>query len=274
MPELPEIETLRRSLERFLPGRTFVRVAVRDRRLRTPVAARTLGARVAGHRVLGLRRRSKYLLVDLDGDEVLVVHLGMSGRFVRESHTAPVLPHTHVIFELDDGFELRFQDPRRFGMLFVVRRERLARHPRLAGLGPEPLADDFTAALLRERAGRSRKPIKNVLMDAHVVVGVGNIYACESLHRAGIHPSTPAQRLGPERWRRLHAAVRDVLRRAVQDGGTTLQDFRDADGQYGEFQHRLQVYDRRGEPCRRCGRGIRRIVQAGRSTFYCPGCQH
>lgn len=273
MPELPEIETLRRSLDRSLPGRTIVRVDVRDRRLRTPVAARALRQRVAAHRVEGLGRRSKYLLVHLERGEVLVVHLGMSGRFVREPHAAPVLPHTHVILGLDDGTELRFQDPRRFGMLFVVRRDELGTHPRFVRLGPEPLAPDFSAALLRERARAARKPIKNVLMDAHVVVGVGNIYACESLYRARIHPGTPARRLSLPRWERLHQAVQAVLQQAVHDGGTTLQDFRDADGQYGAFQHRLQVYDRAGEACGRCGRSIRRMVQAGRSTYYCPGCQ-
>ena len=274
MPELPEIETLRRSLARSLPGRSIVRVEVRDRRLRTPVAARALRERVVAHRVEAVGRRSKYLLVHLDRGEVLIVHLGMSGRFVRVAHTAPIVAHTHVILGLDDDTELRFQDPRRFGMVFVVRHDDLATHPRFARLGPEPLAPDFDAQTLRDRAGRARKPIKNVLMDAHVVVGVGNIYACESLHRARIHPRTPARRLSLLRWQRLHQAVREVLRQAVRDGGTTLQDFRDADGQYGAFQHRLQVYDRAGEPCARCGRSIRRIVQAGRGTFYCPGCQH
>lgn len=273
MPELPEIETLRRSLERFLPGRMIVRVEVRDRRLRTPVAVRSLRERVAAHRVASVGRRSKYLLVHLDHDEVLVVHLGMSGRFVRLPHGEPHGPHTHVILELDDGTDLRFQDPRRFGMMFVVQRHALARHPRFARLGPEPLESGFDARILQERARAARKPIKNVLMDAHVVVGVGNIYACESLYRARIHPGTPARRLSVPRWARLHAAVREVLFQAVHEGGTTLQDFRDADGQYGAFQHRLHVYGRAGEACDRCGRGIRRIVQAGRSTFYCPGCQ-
>lgn len=273
MPELPEIETLRRSLDRSLPGRTIVRVEVRDRRLRTPVAARALRERVVAHRVEALGRRSKYLLVHLERGEVLVVHLGMSGRFVRAPHGAPLSPHTHVILGLDDGTELRFQDPRRFGMVFVVRRDELGTHPRFVRLGPEPLGPEFSAQLLRERAAGARKPIKNVLMDAHVVVGVGNIYACESLYRARIHPGTPARRLALPRWERLHQAVQAVLQQAVHDGGTTLQDFRDADGQYGAFQHRLQVYDRAGEGCGRCGRPIRRIVQAGRSTYYCPGCQ-
>jgi formamidopyrimidine-DNA glycosylase len=274
MPELPEIETLRRSLAQSVVGRSIASVTVRERRLRTPLAPAALRRALVGRRFGSVERRSKYLLLQLDDGAVLVLHLGMSGRFVRTALAAPLEPHTHVRLGLDDQSELRYLDPRRFGMLFVVRRERLAQHPRFATLGPEPFDAAFTPAALQERAGRARRPIKNALMDAGVVVGVGNIYACESLHRAAIHPATPARRLGVARWQRLHAAVLAVLRAAVESRGTTLSDFRDSDGSYGAFQARLAVYGRAGEACGRCGRAIRRIVQAGRSTFYCPGCQH
>ena len=274
MPELPEVETVRRSLERSIIGRRFTAVTVHERRLRTPIAPAALRRDLIGRAVHAVKRRSKYLLLDLEGDRVLVLHLGMSGRFLREDHAAPRLPHTHVRIALDDGSELRFVDPRRFGMLFVVGRSEIDAHPRFAALGPEPLTPAFTAAALQARAGRARRAIKSVLMDAAVVVGVGNIYACESLYRAGIHPSTPARRLRAVRWARLHAAVQAVLEDALAARGTTLQDFRDSDGLDGGFQARLAVYGREGEPCARCRRRVRRIVQAGRGTFYCPGCQH
>ncbi len=274
MPELPEVETLRRGLSRSLPGRQVTHVIVRDTRLRMRLVPRQLQKALIGRRVVAVGRRSKYLLLELDDANVLVLHLGMSGRFLLAPVDAPLAAHTHVRIRLDDASELRFQDPRRFGMLFVVPQAELRRHPRFARLGPEPFDPAFTPSVLQARARAARKPIKNVLMDAAVVVGVGNIYACESLHQASVHPMTPARRLGTARWTRLHAAVLAVLQQAVVEGGTTLQDFRDADGQYGAFQNKLEVYGRAGESCRRCGHEIRRIVQAGRSTFYCPGCQH
>jgi formamidopyrimidine-DNA glycosylase len=274
MPELPEVETLRRSLEQRVLGKSISDLVVADRRLRVRIAPEKLRAALVGRTIASLGRRSKYLLVQLSDGQVLVVHLGMSGRLVLERADAPLLAHTHVRVRLDGAGELRFTDPRRFGMFFVVAADRLDRHPRFRKLGPEPFGPDFTLEYLNQRATGVRKPIKNFLMDAAVVVGVGNIYACESLYRAGIHPTTPARRIRADRLARLHRTVLEVLHAAVGDGGTTLQDFRDGDGRYGAFQHRLSVYGRVGEPCRRCGRNIRRIVQAGRSTFYCPGCQH
>jgi formamidopyrimidine-DNA glycosylase len=213
-------------------------------------------------------------LLELDGDRFLVLHLGMSGRLDLVAAGAALRTHTHVILQLESGSELRFSDPRRFGMLFVCERGELASHPRLRRLGVEPFDDDFTVEYLLARARRGKRPVKNFLMDARVVVGVGNIYASEALHRARVRPTTPVRRLSAPRMRHVHAAVRQVLAAALRAGGTTLQDFRDSDGQAGEFQVRLRVYDRAGLACRRCGRTIRRVVQAGRSTFYCPGCQH
>jgi formamidopyrimidine-DNA glycosylase len=274
LPELPEVETVRRSLAPRVVGRRFTAVAVHERRLRTPLVPAALRRALLGRRVDAVARRSKYLLFDLDGDRLLVVHLGMTGRLLRQAKTAPRLPHTHVRLALDDDSELRFVDPRRFGMLFVVARDALAAHPRFASLGPEPLSPAFTAAGLQTRAGGAARAIKTALMDAAVVVGVGNIYACEALFRAGIHPTTPTRRLRAARWLRLHAAVQQVLADALAARGTTLNDFRDSDGRGGGFQAQLHVYGREGSACRRCARRVRRIVQAGRSTFYCPGCQH
>jgi formamidopyrimidine-DNA glycosylase len=274
LPELPEVETIRRTLEPYAVGRDILGLTVRDVRLRTPIDPAALEKAIVGRRVEAVSRRSKYLLVHLSGSRILVVHLGMSGRLVLEPPDSPCRPHTHVRLRLDGDRELRYSDPRRFGMLFVVDDAGFAAHPRFAQLGPEPLESDFDVAYLVERARGVRKPIKNFLMDASVVVGVGNIYACEALHRARVHPRTAARRLSAARWRAVHAAVRSVLQRAVRDGGTTFSDFRDATGRNGTFQRRLRVYGRAGEACRRCGRSVRRIVQAGRSTFYCPGCQH
>jgi len=273
MPELPEVETIRRCLARWLPGRTFVGVEVHNPHLRTRLRRGRLRQQLLGHRVAALGRRAKYLLVEISSGQVLVFHLGMSGQLSLVPRDAPRAPHTHLCLQLDSGDELRLCDHRRFGMLFVVGAKRLQRHPRFAHLGPEPLGRHFTPAYLQQRSRGVRKPVKNFLMDAAVVVGIGNIYASEALYAARVHPLTVAGRIGPERWQRVHVAVRATLRRALRAGGTTFSDFQSADGREGAFQVRLRVYDREGQTCGRCGRTIRRIVQAGRSSFYCPGCQ-
>ena len=273
MPELPEVETIRRGLESRLAGARIRRVEVLETRLRTPLSPRQLEAELRGRRIQALARRGKYLLLHLSGGRVLVFHLGMTGQLMVVRRDAPLTAHTHVRIGLEGGEELRYADTRRFGMLFVLRRQALDRHPRFRHLGPEPLGPEFTPEYLQQRARRVRKPIKNFLMDAAVVVGLGNIYATEALYRAGIHPSRASGRIAAERWKRLHAAILEVLGDALRAGGTTLQDYRNADGEAGLFQNRLLMYGRAGEACERCGRRIRRIVQAGRSTFYCPGCQ-
>ena len=273
MPELPEVETIRRGLTPLLLGRRVLSVHVRDRRLREPIAPRALG-RLRGATVTGLRRRSKYLLVETDRRLTLLVHLGMTGQLWVSDAGRPVRPHEHVVFALDDGRELRYADARRFGMLQLVRDDRLGRHPRLKGLGPEPLEAEMTGErLFRDTRGR-KKPVKNYLMDTRSIAGIGNIYACEALYRAALHPRRAAGRVGRSGWDRLAAAVREVLNEAIEAGGTTLQDFRNAEGDAGYFAIALRVYDRENKPCgRRCGAVVRRIVQAGRSTFYCPRCQ-
>jgi formamidopyrimidine-DNA glycosylase len=275
VPELPEVETIRRSLERRVIGRSITRVLVHEPRFRTRLDAARLEEQLAGRRIATVGRRSKYLLLHLDDGQVLVLHLGMSGWVVVEPALAPLAAHTHVVLELDRGDELRFADPRRFGMLFVLPTHgALLTDRRLATLGPEPLSSSFDLRYLTQRACRVRKPVKNFLLDGSVVAGVGNIYACETLFQAGINPRTPAGRLGPARLQRLHESLVAVLLQAVRAGGTTLQDYRDSDGRRGAYQRRLRVYGRESQPCRKCGRRVRRVVQAGRSTFYCPGCQH
>jgi formamidopyrimidine-DNA glycosylase len=273
MPELPEIEVLRRSLEPLLVGERIVGLRVRNTSLREPVDRRRLGSVVRGRRIEELRRGAKYLWIDLEGDQTLVVHLGMSGRLTLVAADAPVEPHEHVAFQLDGGRRLAFRDPRRFGLVFALPARRLAADRHFAALGVEPLGDGFSGDVLAGLAVRRHGPVKTFLMDGHLVVGVGNIYASEALFGAAMHPRRSVARISMESWRRLAAAVRRTLRRAIAEGGTTLNDFADGEGRSGYFQVSLNVYGREGEPCPRCGRAIRRIVMGGRSTFYCPGCQ-
>jgi len=223
-----------------------------------------------------LRRRSKYLLIDVEGAKggsTLVVHLGMSGRLTLVAAAEPEEPHEHVAFYLRSGRRLRLRDPRRFGMVLALPTAGLAANRHFSGLGVEPLGPDFDGARLAAAAVGRRGPVKSFLMDASVVVGVGNIYATEALFRAGIHPTRSVARLSPARWDRLATVIVEVLSQAIAQGGTTLNDFADGQGQGGYFQVALAAYGRTGEPCRFCGGPIRRIVQSGRSTFYCPRCQ-
>ena len=290
MPELPEVEVLRRSLLRRLPGRRILRVEKRSPSLREPLDLRRLRRLCEGRRIVDLHRRSKYLLIELVDpesrkDSALVIHLGMSGRLTVVPSYDPPAPHEHIAWHLgghsddgpdagDEGTErLRLVDPRRFGLAFALRSDELATDRHFAHLGIEPLSDTFDGSYLRQLARGRRGPVKSFLMDGRLVVGVGNIYACESLWRAGIHPTRSVARIGAARWDRLGSAVRAVLGEAIEQGGTTLNDFADSEGNAGYFQVSLSVYGREGEPCRRCGRLLRRIVQSGRSTFYCPGCQ-
>lgn len=272
MPELPEVEVLRRSLEPRLVGRRIERVEVLSPALREPLDRRSLG-RLKGRRVESLRRRAKYLLIDLERRSTLAIHLGMSGRFTVVPAATPVALHEHLAFHLESGDRLRLVDPRRFGLALARPTARLAVDNHFVHLGVEPLSSELTPDLLRSRAQGRRSPVKSFLMDARVVVGVGNIYACEALWRSGIHPRRSVARIGAGRWEKLTAAVKEVLGEAIEVGGTTLNDFTDGEGNAGYFQVSLSAYGREGEPCERCGCPLRRIVQTGRSTFYCPGCQ-
>ncbi len=270
MPELPEVETTRRGIAPSLEGRHIDRVIVRERRLRWPVP-RGLEKKLEGCRVTGVRRRAKYLLIDTDGG-TLIAHLGMSGSLRVLDRDALLVPHDHVDLALDSGRVLRFNDPRRFGCLLWVRDEP-ERHPLLASLGPEPLEPGFDGNYLWRKARGRRVAIKLFVMNAAIVVGVGNIYASEALFRAGIRPTTPAHRVSRARMAALADAIRDVLGEAIRVGGTTLRDYVNPDGLPGYFRQRLFVYERAGEPCRRCGTPIRHRVQGQRSTYWCPTCQ-
>jgi formamidopyrimidine-DNA glycosylase len=277
VPELPEVETVRRTLTPVV-GATIARVWTSGKplRLNAAVDRRGLSRVCKGARIDGVRRLGKYLLIDLEErPRSLLVHLGMSGRlrYFQPGDARP--PHTHVEWPLVDGRVLRYSDPRRFGQVELVSREDPRKHPSLARLGPDPLCDHIDGAGLREGCRRTRRPIKVALLDQSLVAGIGNIYASEALWEARIHPATPAVRLGPVRCERLARAVRTVLERALDHGGTSLKDFVAADGHSGEHSHYLWVYDREGARCPRagCSGHIRRQVQQQRATFYCPRCQ-
>ena len=273
MPELPEVETVRRGLAALLVGRTFVRVQVRRRDLRRPLSG-DFAKRLVGRRITAVRRRAKYLQVVCQDGTVLLVHLGMSGRlnFLRWP-PPPRRPHDHVNFTFDDGGTLRFNDARRFGLMDLTDLAGLAQHPLLRDLGPEPLGPDCTPAMLSAALAGKATPIKAALLDQRVVAGLGNIYVCEALYRAGVSPLRPAHTLTGSRADRLVPEIRAVLEEAIAAGGSTLRDYVQASGELGRFQAQFRVYDREGEPCRRCGKPIKRIVQSGRSTFYCSRCQ-
>jgi len=274
VPELPEVETIRRSLLPHLVGRRITGISVREPRLRERIDPAALRRALVGQEIIDLGRRAKYLLCHLAGGRTLIIHLGMSGRLVVEPAGRPLAAHDHLQLRLDDGRELRFHDPRRFGRVTLCPTDALDRHPLFCHLGPDPLAPGFTATYLADRAQGRRLAVKNFLMDGRIVVGVGNIYACEALHVAAIHPSTATGRIRAPRWARLAAAVREVLEDSLRAGGTSLNDYVDGNGRAGLYQLHLHVYGREGEPCRRCGAPIRRILHGARSTFYCPRCQH
>lgn len=270
MPELPEVETIVRDLSRLLPGSEVAEVEVLFPDLLEGADPEAFAQRLRGRRVETVSRRAKNILVDLGGD-LLVVNLGMTGRLLLLAPGDDAPSHPGVRFRLADGRELVYHDVRRFGRLSVLTREEW--RAREEQLGVEPLSDAFTAGRLHELAARSRVAVKTWLMDQRRVVGVGNIYASEALHRAGIDPHRPASSLSGAECQRLERAVREVLTEAIEYRGTTLLDYRDASGERGGFVDRLRVYDREGEPCRACAEPIRRTVQGGRSTFYCGRCQ-
>ena len=273
MPELPEVETVRRALAARLVGRRLTRVEARRADLRTKLP-RNLRARLLGRTVTGVGRRAKYLLVELDDGATMIVHLGMSGRILLHNRATPPGPHDHVILGIDDGTLVYFNDARRFGLLALADTEALQRHPLLKDLGMEPLDGSFNAAALAAALRGRKTSIKAALLDQTVIAGLGNIYASEALFQAGISPRRRAGSLGAPRCERLTAAIKDVLKRAIAAGGSTLRDHRRPDGELGYFQHDFAVYGRAGQRCPGCDCGgksrIRRIVQTGRATFFCP----
>ncbi len=271
MPELPEVEVLRRSLLPRLRGRRIEDVETSKKALREPLDPRTLRRHLRGRRVETLRRRAKYLLIDVEDDGVLVVHLGMSGRLTVVPGEEERASHEHVWCRLDSGERLRLVDPRRFGLAFALKRSQLASDRHFVHLGIEPLDGGLDGAYLREQARKRRGPIKGFLMDSRLVVGVGNIYASESLWRAGVHPKRSVARVGAARWDRVAEAVREILDAAVEQGGTTLNDFIDGEGNAGYFQVSLSVYGREGEACPRCAVPIRRVRRSSRRRPTSPG---
>lgn len=261
-----------------LVGRRIVRLQQRRADLRVPLPAR-FAAQVEGRTVTAIDRRAKYLLIRLDNGQTLIVHLGMSGRMtLHDADSAashPLDRHDHVVFDMDDGWQVRFNDARRFGLMVLAADEAVAGHKYFKSLGPEPLDDTFTGEVLAARLAGRRTPIKAALLDQKTLVGVGNIYACEALFLAGISPRRSAHTVKGERASRLVDAIKRVLNRSIEDGGSTLRDHVQPGGELGYFQTRFNVYDRAGIACptRHCGHTVRRLVQAGRSTFYCARCQ-
>lgn len=288
MPELPEVETVRRGLVPAMEGAQIVAAEARRPDLRFPLPVR-FADRLAGQTVIGLGRRAKYLTADLSSGEVLVMHLGMSGSFRVEDATlgtfhhprGKAAAHDHVVLQMSSGKTVTFNDPRRFGFMLLVPRAEFDDHPFLRGLGPEPLGNSFDAPALALACRGRKTSIKAALLDQRIVAGLGNIYVCEALHRVGLSPKRPAGVLAgrdgrpTERTVQLVDAIKAVLQEAIAAGGSSLRDHRQTDGALGYFQHTFRVYDREGKACSRtgCGGTIRRIVQGGRSTFYCPRCQ-
>jgi formamidopyrimidine-DNA glycosylase len=295
MPELPEVETVRRGLEPVLVGHTLSRVEQRRADLRFPLPDQ-FAARLKGRKIRSLERRAKYLIAHLSGGEVLLMHLGMTGRFTihwppgTKGHasgkpgslaleTESAARHDHVVFHTDQGATVTYNDPRRFGYMLLLSEKELAEHPLMHGLGVEPLGPELTPEYLAARARGRAVDLKAFLSDQRIIAGLGNIYVCEALFRARLSPKRKAATLATkggrptERARGLVAAIGGVLKDAIAAGGSSLRDYRHADGTLGEFQHAFAVYDREGEPCPGCRGKVKRIVQGGRSTFYCPRCQ-
>ncbi len=292
MPELPEVETVRRGLQPVMEGARFTKVEARRGDLRWPLP-KDFVTRLEGKTVEGLGRRAKYLVADLSSGDVLLMHLGMSGSFrVAQQHgdhtpggyyhdRSQYAAHDHVVFHMSSGARISFNDPRRFGSMKIIARDQLEQEPLLRALGPEPLGNEFDAAMLARACKAKKTSLKAALSDQRIVAGLGNIYVCEALSRARLSPkrraSTIATKAGApnERAEKLVDAIRAVLNDAIKAGGSSLRDHRRTDGELGDFQHNFRVYDRDGKPCptKGCNGVIRRIVQTGRSTFFCPVCQ-
>jgi len=280
MPELPEVETVRRGLLPVMEGQRIDQAQVNRPNLRFALPP-NMAARLTGQVVQTLRRRSKYILADLSSGETLLIHLGMSGRMLisgaqlgqfHHDHPAPE-KHDHVVLAMQSGARVTFNDPRRFGAMDLMSTARWQAHKLLADLGPEPLGNGFNEAYLAHRLANRATPIKSALLDQKVVAGLGNIYVCEVLHRAGISPTTLTGDLTAHQTAALVPVIRSVLSEAIDAGGSSLRDYRQADGELGYFQHTFRVYDREGQACHTCATPIVRLVQAGRSSFYCPSCQ-
>ncbi len=273
MPELPEVETTCQGISPHLTSKKITSVEVRNGSLRWPVSDQIHHLKnITLKDQNPVTRRAKYILISLPKKQHIIIHLGMSGSLRISSPDEPLKKHDHVIFNISSGLQMRYHDPRRFGCILWTDQP-IADHPLFSKLGPEPLLGEFTASYLVQKSTLKKKSIKQHIMDNHTVVGVGNIYACEALFMAGIHPQREAGRISKARLTNLRETIRLVLQRSIDQGGTTLKDFIQSDGQPGYFKQQLNVYDREAKPCRTCKSNIKRIVLGQRSTFYCPKCQ-
>ncbi|MGH7773876.1 MAG: bifunctional DNA-formamidopyrimidine glycosylase/DNA-(apurinic or apyrimidinic site) lyase [Candidatus Binatia bacterium] len=272
MPELPEVETICRGLRALLPGRRVLQVEVLETRLRSPVS-QDFRSSLQGRTILDVGRRGKYILVLLEGDQVWLSHLGMSGKLICVEAEKPRDRHDHIIVGLDEGHELRYHDPRRFGLSVVIPHAKLEALPQIKALGLEPFDPQFNCVYLYSVARNSRRRIRDLLIDQSILAGLGNIYANEILFRVGIRPTRRAWRLGRDRVEQIAKVTPKVLREAIRWCGTSFSDYRDAEDRWGEFQNHLRVYDREGKRCRVCASVIKRVVIGNRSAFYCPSCQ-
>ena len=275
MPELPEVETIRRGLSKAMTGQLINEVIVRRTDLRRPLPDGFVET-VRGKKILTIDRRAKYLLMRLENDVVVLIHLGMSGRMVIELGTDPQIPnrkHEHIVFVLENNNIIRFSDPRRFGLIEISHAKDLSSHQLLKDIGPEPLSTEFNSLMLANRLQGRKTPIKSVLLDQSVVAGLGNIYVCEGLFIAGLSPMRSANTITLKQASILVKKTKELLLDAIKSGGSTLKDHVSATGEMGYFQHKFKVYGRAGHPCPICEEPIRRIIQAGRSTFFCSDCQ-
>jgi len=272
MPELPEVETICRGLQLHVTGRGILRVKVRERRLRCLIH-RKFAESLEGRSILRIERKAKYILISLSGDVVWIVHLGMSGKLVHVDSRRAKQKHDHILVRLDNGWELRYHDPRRFGLSLVVPANDLHRLPQLKRLGLDPFDVQFTGSYLYAFTRHSDRRIRDLLLDQQIVAGIGNIYANEILSRVGVRPTTRSRRLRRSRVEAIAAMIPEVLQEAIRWCGTSFSDYRDADDKFGEFQNHLRVYDRDGEKCRLCPSPIKRVTIGNRSGFYCPTCQ-
>ena len=275
MPELPEVETVKRGLSPFLEKRRIISVTKTRTDLRKPIPL-SLEEALIGKRVLKLDRRGKYLLWHTEDRMVIILHLGMSGRVVVTKNLPKIINvHDHLTFQTEDGFFIRYNDPRRFGFVDVVSLDNLSKHPSLAFLGLEPLSNEFNAPSLRQKIIKKQSPIKSVLLDQSIIAGLGNIYVCEALHRAGISPRRKAKNISEKKIEDLVISIQVVLKDAINAGGSSLKDHVQTTGEMGYFQHQFRVYSREGKECikKYCTGKIRRIIQSGRSTFFCNQCQ-
>lgn len=273
MPELPEVEVIKRGLQRHLPGRKVLEIVAGNRKLRQPMPRKNLKEFIQGAQIQSVDRRAKFLLITMHNGAILIIHLGMTGRLGIFPADSPRARHDHLRLQLDNGMQLRFNDIRRFGSVQVIPPGKGLDNTMLSHIGPEPFGQEFNPFYLRQLAAEKKRPVKNFLMDSRVVAGIGNIYACEILFHAGLNPGRKISTLSINEWERIVAGTHHVLMKAIESGGTTISDFVNESGKIGYFQLKLQTYGRQGKPCNACSTPITRKTMAGRSTFFCPECQ-